>query len=289
MISFANADSTPLVKSMWKECFNDTEEFVDLYFNEKYEEQNTLIYWVDNKAVASLQMLSYKIRFYDQILPIYYLAGLCTLPDYRNQGIMGKLIYKSFDVMRERKIPLSILIPAEEWLYSYYNKFGFEETFEKGNKPIDLLSILKSTRNSLKDAYTKFDERYQHFDFCVLKNYEDFKTVVKDYIADGYPDKFNLRAMSLIIDPLCVLKAYAKTKSDVSFTLKITDIFENNIFIIKNGSVFISNNTEQVETTFSLSISMLTRLLFGFNINELPQEYQALFDSHEAIINLMLE
>lgn len=282
MIRFANKDTASKVRSMWKTCFDDTEEYMNLYFSRKYRDENTLIYFADNKAVASLQMLPYSIRFYGKIIPFYYLAGLCTLPEHRNNGYMGKLIHASFTVMKERNIPLSILVPAEEWLFGYYEKYGFERTFERSPEDIGFKNFLDKHSDNHKETYKAFDKEYQQKDFCVLKSEYDFETIIREYIQDNKPIKYNLDGMALVIDPVFMLRLYAEKNQDKIFTIKVEDkIYQVNKGVIKLSSLANSD--------IKVNINMLTRLLFGFQTNELSTEYSSLFEEHNPILNLMLE
>lgn len=282
MIQFANKDTVAEVRSMWKICFEDTEEYMDLYFSRQYRDENTLIYSVDNKVVASLQMLPYSIRFYGEVIPFYYLAGLCTLPEYRKRGYMGKLIRESFSIMKERNIPLSILVPAEEWLFGYYEKYGFETTFDKDTEDIEFNKFLEKQGSDLSMAYQEFDRTYQQKDFCVLKSEKDFETIIQEYIQDNRPPKYNLEGMSCIIDPLVTLKLYAKKNRDKNFTIKV----ENRIYQISDGLV---TQNQSFGFDMEVNINMLTRLLFGFHTSELSKKYSSLFEEHYPVLNLMLE
>lgn len=277
MIQFANTETTPLVRSMWKTCFGDTEEYLDLHFTHKYRPENTLLYFVDNKAVASLQMLPYTFRIYGEIVPFYYLAGLCTLEQFRNKGYMGQLMKKSYKVMLDRQIPICGLVPAEEWLFDYYTKYGFAEVFDESKDSIDLKSIL-----NMPNIFETFDKQYQQSDFLVLKNKDDFEAIIADYKAEDYPPKHNLRGMARAISPEKLLVLYASKNIDQSFSIKV----EDESFEIKNGKVSIIDSPI---CDFTVNISLFTRLILGYNTQQLPPEYSFRFKEHSPILNLMLE
>ena len=57
MIQFADDLTKQAVRDMWKEVFGDSDDYMDIYFKHKYQNENTLIYIEDNKPVASLQLL----------------------------------------------------------------------------------------------------------------------------------------------------------------------------------------------------------------------------------------
>lgn len=282
MIQFANNKTAIEVISLWKQVFGDTDEYIKLFFSRQYKNENTLIHWVDGKVVASLQMIPYSIRFYGEVIPFYYLAGLCTLPQYRQKGYMKDLIYESFSIMRERNIPLSILVPAEEWLFEYYEKFGFSKTFEKSTDDLKFKNFVETHQIESKNTYTDFNKTYQEKDFCVLKSEYDFETIIQEFKLDNCPIKYNLSAMSRIIDPLLILGLYANKNTDSEFIMKV----DNKIYEIKNGAVKLS---QSIFFDIEVDIKKLTRLLFGFQTSELSNKYFSLFKEHQPIINLMLE
>lgn len=281
MIRFADTDTTPLVRSMWKTCFGDTEEYLDLHFSKKYKPENTLLYYEGDMAVAALQMLPYSIRFYGKEIPFSYLAGLCTLPEFRNKGYMGKLIRTSFDVLKERQIPLCGLVPAEDWLYGYYAKYGFETVFDSTEDTIDLSSVLSKGKDFQED-YLLFDKQYQSEDFCVVKTFLDFEAIVDDYKDEGCPLKGNLNGMARVVMPETVLALYAAVCNNYDFAIRV----DQDVYDIKQGKVSKANLSD---TDLSVDINLLTRLLFGYHISELGSPYSSLFQEHHPILNLMLE
>ncbi len=78
---------------------------------------------------TALQMLPYRMSFGETSLDVSYISGAATRPEYRNRGLMGRLLKESFEIMRSRNIPLSALIPAESWLYDYYASKGYASVF----------------------------------------------------------------------------------------------------------------------------------------------------------------
>lgn len=289
MIEFANDSTAPVVRQMWKECFGDSEEFLDILCKYKYKNENTLIYFYEGKAVASLQMLPYTIRFYRELIPFAYLAGLCTLPQYRKKGFMAQLIYKAHAILIERNIPLSILIPAEDWLYGFYEKYGYEQVFEKDNEEIPLKDILEKSPN-MDEAYNEFDSLFRYRDFCVQKTKDDFKAIVEDYQLDGYPIKTNLSGMARIIDTWTLLSLYAKQNLSHAYRLKITgDVAgKDAIYAIDRGMIELIMGSDP-EYDFEVDIRQLCRLLFGYKVSELNVSCKAYFDEHNPVMNLMLE
>lgn len=121
------------VKELWQLCFHDDERFVNLLFDNLYRDENTICFEKGGKVTTALQMLPYCISFGETSLDVSYISGAATRPEYRNRGLMGRLLKESFEIMRSRNIPLSALIPAESWLYDYYASKGYASVFSVRN------------------------------------------------------------------------------------------------------------------------------------------------------------
>lgn len=117
------------VMSLWRICFNDTEGFIRLFFDEAYSDETVLTEICDGKVVCALQMLPYTLNYYGSELPVTYIYGVCTHPAYRRRGFMSKLFRECFKLLRRRGSALAFLIPAHDWLFDCYRKLGFTETF----------------------------------------------------------------------------------------------------------------------------------------------------------------
>ncbi|NDW19098.1 GNAT family N-acetyltransferase [Dysgonomonas sp. 216] len=288
MIQFANDKTAPLVRDMWKTCFDDSDAFMELYFTKKYRNENTLIYFENGIAAASLQILPYIIRFYGKEIPCGYISGACTLPQYRGRGYMKDLLLESFRIMQDRNIPISILIPARAPLFYFYEKYGYTQVFDKGEVPLYFKSFLYKYPYDVKEAYTQFNKEYQQTDFCILKTEEDFKIIAEEYILDGCPAKYNLAGMARILDAWSLLSLYAIRNPRQDFRVKITDetLQTESIYHVQEATVSLIFGTEW---DFEVDIQTLTRLLFGYHTNNMPDNLSTKFTEQHPVMNLMLE
>jgi predicted acetyltransferase len=266
---------------MWKICFEDTDAFIDLFFLRKYEHDNTLVYYENDMAVASLQMFPYTITFYGREIPFAYLAGLCTLPEYRNKGYMAQLIRQAHKVLEYREIPLTILIPAQDRLFGFYGKFGYEQVFDKSEKPLYSFGKILQETPDIETAYSFFDLLYRSRDFCVQKSFQNFKDIVEEYKYDGSPEKYDLAGMARIIDDKYLLQLYANKNSSVTISIKVND----KIYALKNGTVEAADDGFDIE----VDLRMLCRLLFGYKTDMLGEPLKTLFPLQHPVMNLMLE
>lgn len=289
MIRLADNTTQALVRDMWKICFGDSDSYMDIYFREKYQNENTLIYFESDKAVSSLQMLPFLFTFHHAEIPIAYYSGLSTLPEARKKGYMAALIRKSFDELFEKEIPLGVLVPQNEGLFKFYEPFGFSQTFHAGIALPDLQKIVTESGN-LEEAYERFDSFFRHRDMCVQKTFTDFSAIEQEAALFHYPKKRSLIGMSRVINAERLLKIFARQYPEKLFSISIQDDFieENNaVFRIEDGDV--ERMKEVAPLHFDIDINRLVQLLLGYEIDRHGMSFRAVFPQKEPLIGFMLE
>ena len=86
------------IKSLWKLCFNDSDEFTDMYFRLRYSNEVNIAIQSGEEVIAALQILPYPMTFGKSEIKTGYVSGACTHPDYRNRGAMRELLRKPLPV-----------------------------------------------------------------------------------------------------------------------------------------------------------------------------------------------
>lgn len=230
MITYATEDQKQNVITLWKTAFpEDSDEFVNFYFEEKYHNEDTLLYFKDGKIVSSLQMLPYKMTYCEKRIKIAYVSGAATLPECQNQGLMRALLTHAFKEMKKRGEILTLLIPQEAWLVNFYQKSGYTSCFEHLSTPVyDGTSCFSAIF-----AFLELDD-----------------THIKE-------------VMARIVDVEKVLQIYASFYNQLKISIKVQDnqVVENNgIFCLFNGKC---SRKQDVYFDMELNINHLTQLLLG--------------------------
>lgn len=291
MIAFAGKESKQEVWDMWKTVFGDPDNYMEVYFRTKYKPENTLLYYENKKAVASLQMLPFMFTFCGQEIPILYLSGVSTLLEYRKRGYMDQLLHKSFEVAHERNIPLMLLVPQEEWLLRFYDKYGFSQTFDPGKKEMTLLSDMEAIIDSdFDEAYRKFDKQFRKQDVTVQKTLNDFRTIAEEGKLFNYPVKKSLIGMARVINAKKLLQLFAAYYPEKEFSIKI----EDELLAINNTSYRLSKGeltplVSDQNTDFKVDIRILAQLLLGYHTSELNEPLRSLFPEKTPQMHYMLE
>lgn len=186
---------------MWKLCFPmDSDVFIDFYFEKIYKNEETLLYLIDKKPVASFQILPFPIKVGNSIKLSGYISGAMTHPDFQGKGIMKEMLNTSCEIMKEKCYEYSFLIPQEDWLFDYYAKFGYQEAFPFSLDPITKIDARDTESNVLRDKevqiYTHLEEVdidnfysiYYRFlmeqDSAVLKPKKQIEYILEDFFID---------------------------------------------------------------------------------------------------------
>ena len=157
MISYGKPEYVEDLKLLWQDTFGDSRRFIDSFFDNVYEAQNTLIHVEDGRAVSSLYMIPYKVLLNGREERVVYLYALATDPSYRGRKIMSNLIKKSFEISAERDYALSFLVPARESLAEFYRKFGYEYSFYRTKLSRSSAFIRKEAKNQPPIACVEAD------------------------------------------------------------------------------------------------------------------------------------
>lgn len=179
------------LKQLWQLCFHDDPRFVDLYFSTKYTDRDSLALTQDGQPVAALQMLPYPMTYAGQEIPTAYISGACTHPDYRNQGLMRRLLTQAFRQMYTDGRLLTTLIPAEPWLFGYYASCGYTTTFYRRTRLFhptpgpSVIGRLSATDRPTPDIVRYFRQALLARPCCIQHPEADLDVILADLRISG--------------------------------------------------------------------------------------------------------
>jgi predicted acetyltransferase len=181
------------MKDLWKRCFGDSDEFIDMYFRLRYGEEASLCIKSGDTTVSSLQMPCYAMTFEGTEIRTAYILGACTHPDFRGKGMMARLLTESFGRMVQQHIPLGILIPASSGLFDYYARVGYASAFFRSRIEQNLSDLPVGKSNLRVEQTTSFGQPL--FDYFTKKAYgrrnyvqhtaDDLEAVTEDLRISG--------------------------------------------------------------------------------------------------------
>ncbi|MGI6175253.1 MAG: GNAT family N-acetyltransferase [Christensenellales bacterium] len=156
------------VRQIWNVCFDDEKEFVDWFFTERYEPQNTLVYHAGKSIVSAMQVFPRDLIIRGKKLHCGFVVGVSTMPEFRGRGFATDLMLTSFGMMYESGVHIAYLYPEA---YELYRKTGWEVCSDTQNYQIYSNQIRKDTRAE------KFDVASQ------VKDLNDLNRVYETFIT----------------------------------------------------------------------------------------------------------
>ena len=184
-ITFCKADKQHItqLKKLWALCFDEKQSALDLFFDRNFDNMSAYIAFNNGNVASALYLVNCTLNGKKS----NYLCGASTAPDYRNKGIMSRLIeYALCDAKKSGDV-YSLLLPASEGLYSYYKKFGYtencsavvqklnrsqlEKTAEADLKNISSKNVIELQTISMKNDFVLWNESFINFAFDYYKIY----------------------------------------------------------------------------------------------------------------------
>ena len=180
-------------KKIYKESFNDSNEFIDLFFNKVYDEEQAIMLDIDNIPVSALLLRQFKMNFHSSDLPLGYICAAATARKMRSHGYMSELILETMRRAYDIGDFMLALIPANRALYAYYDKFGFNTVFYIKEERYTSAHIFNNGEGAFDFSLAPTDDRVKKMffilnnlrEFSVKLGEDDYEIMVEDNRLDG--------------------------------------------------------------------------------------------------------
>ena len=126
-VVFANETDREAIIDIWQQCFGDDRNYIELYLDNRFEDENMLVIHENGHPVSMASLLPVQVTIDGEKRNARYVYAVATLPEYRKKGYASEIIRYAFEKYDE---PL-LLQPADEKLRDYYRRLGFVESFQK--------------------------------------------------------------------------------------------------------------------------------------------------------------
>lgn len=221
-------------RALWKLVFNDSDAFIDLYFNRVYHPRYNIVCQLDRQVVAALQTLPYTLLYHGSEVHTAYISGVSTHPDYRQQGVADNLMRQAHFSLYYKEVVFAELIPAQEWLYAWYARCGYAPRITCTPPPADIERL----------SFEDFDQAQRTKSCILLHTRNDFDIVQEDIRLAGphyHPATQPIQGMIRVINAHKALCLYAQHHPEAHCVLRVQDDHDipmnNAYYILKNGRV----------------------------------------------------
>lgn len=129
-VRFAKKNEIERVKEIWKLCFADSDRDIYAYFTCRYKADETVVLLQEGVIVAMLTLISANMVTADKrSFPCAMFYAIATHSLYRNRGFSSRIMEFSNQYLQSKGCDISVLVPAEKQLYSFYYKQGYKDGF----------------------------------------------------------------------------------------------------------------------------------------------------------------
>lgn len=242
-IRYAKQIDKEQIISLWNYCFEDGEEFVKYYFENVYNENNTIIIEENNEVLSALQLNKYKIDLRNNKYDVSYVVGVSSKPEVRGLGYMKKLMTYTLEQLYKKGEIVSLLMAID---YRLYKKYGFAHCYDQiqyNIKTQELLGFKLSSKlrkatfndaNTLAQVYTKAMKSLNGY---AIRDEVYFNRFIKEiYSENGY----------IYIDEENNSYIVYYIQGDTFF---VRELIYNNISSLKSMLGYIYNHNTQCKNT----------------------------------------
>jgi len=122
-VKIINPDESliPTLGALWREAFEDSVEFTDMFFSTAYAPERCRCLLCNGELVGALYLFDCECRG----RKFAYIYAVATLKKYRGMGICRKLMDDTGRYLQERGVEGAMLVPGSKQLFSFYRKMGY--------------------------------------------------------------------------------------------------------------------------------------------------------------------
>lgn len=118
------------LKSKFLLSFPDTLALINFFFKNKFKPEFCNAVIKDDTVISSIQAFPEEIILEGKSFSAKYIYEASTLPNFRRQGYMKRLLNFTAEVERKRNTDFLFLVPCSKDIEKYYEKFGYENFFK---------------------------------------------------------------------------------------------------------------------------------------------------------------
>lgn len=242
-IRYAKPIDKDQVVSVWNYCFEDGEDFVKYYFENVYDENNTIIIEENDEVLSALQLNKYTIDLRDNKYDVSYVVGVSSKPEVRGLGYMKHLMTYTLEELYKNGEIVSLLMAID---YRLYKRYGFDHCYDQiqyNLRTDELLGFRLSSKlrkatfedaETLSRIYTKAMESLNGY---TVRDEAYFNRFMKEVSSESgyiYIDEENNSYIAYYI------------QGDTFF---VRELIYNNISSLKSMLAYIYNHNTQCKKT----------------------------------------
>ena len=139
------------LRYLWQEAFDEPEDFTDLFFSVGFSPDRYHCVWDNGVPVSAL----YWFDCYLGEQKLAYIYGVATRKTHQGKGFAGKLLQEAHNILRAQGYAGTILVPASQSLFDFYQKFGYHTATFTTKRTCDAADIPVAIRKISPEEYVR--------------------------------------------------------------------------------------------------------------------------------------
>jgi GNAT superfamily N-acetyltransferase len=124
---------------LWQVCFQEPKRYANYFLNNYFRPKNCLVYRVSGRVAAAVYLLPASIA--PEETQAHYIFAAGTLPTFRSRGFMASLLAYAALYGAKRGDRYSVVLPADQPLYSFYERNGYFDYYKIRSVPVARASL----------------------------------------------------------------------------------------------------------------------------------------------------
>ena len=198
------------LKDVYERCWtNRSRAWADVFFDRVLRPRDAYVDLEDGRIVAEVFRIRHSLLFNGRILQASVISGACTMPDYRGQGRMHRLMDTVVDACSHQEL-VTLIIPNGIDSVDNYAAWGFAPVYERQRYLLQRPDCREISREGitydvpaadLLKAYSSYIRRFNGFKARSLRYFENLKleiNAVGGKIAAYYGEDHQIRGYAMI-------------------------------------------------------------------------------------------
>lgn len=115
-------ENLPALRILWQEAFDDTDEYLDMFFSTAFSYERCRVVITDEQAVAALYWFDCSFDNH----PVAYVYAVSTAKAFRGQGLCRRLMEDTHRHLKSLGYAGTVLVPGTPDLFRFYERMGYE-------------------------------------------------------------------------------------------------------------------------------------------------------------------
>ncbi len=173
-------------KELWHNCFNDSNVFLDYYYDERTAPENILCSVEGGRVTGMLHMIPRTVMKQGNRISVTLIAGVATDPEFRGRGVAHALLNKAESVCNAEAL---ILKPADDGLFKFYGSIGYSGICRYSVHLLDFSALGQLPKTCFRTPTAQhllgiYNDFARHFDSYELREEKYFQSLINETTVD---------------------------------------------------------------------------------------------------------